>query len=380
MSDRLLIIGSGQAGITLARELRKLDKQREIVLLTADDGHFYSKPNLSNAFAQNKTAAQLVVTPVDRLQAQISVDIRPQVEVLGIDAAAHIVETSDGPVSYGQLVLAVGASPIRLPLAGAAAGDVLSINTLDDYVHFRSRLEGKRSIALIGGGLVGCEFANDLRSAGFAVQLFDIAPQLLSGLLPPSAAAFLRERLEAEGIDIHLGCRIVGIEHAEAGYRLDDAQGHSYHADLVLSAIGLRPNLALAETAGLATARGILTDRLLRTSQPDIYALGDCAEIDGLVLPYILPIMHGARALAQTLCGHETPVSFPAMPVALKVPACPGVVCPPASERFGHWQETLAPDGVRALFGEDAAPSGFALLGAATREQRELAARMPARL
>lgn len=380
MHERLVIIGSGQAGVTLAREIRKLDKQREIVLLTADDGHFYSKPNLSNAFVLNKTPSQLVVTPVDKLREQLGIDIRPHVAAHHLDAQAHVIDTSAGPLDYGQLVLAVGARPIRLPLAGKAADEILSVNTLDDYALFRTRLAGKRSVALIGGGLVGCEFANDLRSAGLDVQLFDIENQLLTGLLPTEAAAFLRRRLEATGIACHLGCRIIGIEHEEGGYRLHDALGRSYHAGLVLSAVGLRPNLTLASAAGLQTGRGILTDRLLQTSNPDIYALGDCAEIAGLVLPYILPIMHGARALAQTLCGKETPVSFPAMPVAIKLPSCPGVVCPPPGEA-GQWQESLDGEGVRALFETaDATPSGFALLGAATREQRELAGRMPARL
>ena len=161
MHERLMIIGSGQAGVTLAREIRKLDRQREIVLLTADDGHFYSKPNLSNAFALNKTPSQLVITPVDKLREQLGIDIRPHVEVHHLDTQAHVVDTSAGPLDYGQLVLAVGARPIRLPLAGKAADEILSVNTLDDYALFRTRLADKRSVALIGGGLVGCEFAND---------------------------------------------------------------------------------------------------------------------------------------------------------------------------------------------------------------------------
>lgn len=382
MNDRILIIGSGQAGITLARELRKLDKAREILVITADDGNFYAKPNLSNAFALNKSPGQLVVTPVEKLAAQLGIEIRPHTRVTAIDSPGQQLLTETGSIDYGQLVLAVGAESIRPPLAGEAADEILTINTLDDYARFREHLTGRRSVALIGGGLIGCEFANDLRIGGFEVQVFDIAPQLLGGLLPPDGADFLRKSLAAQGIVCHLSCRIISIERQEAGYRLHDALGASYCTDLVVSAIGLRPRLALAKSAGVATDRGILTDRQLRTSVANIYALGDCVEIAGEILPYILPIMHGARALARTLLGQASDISYPAMPIAIKTPACPSIVCSPPQGMAGSWKAESGKEYFRALFAEATAETinGFVLLGNATREQRELTAGMPPRL
>lgn len=146
----------------------------------------------------------------------------------------------------------------------------------------------------------------------------------------------------------------------------------------MLSAIGLQPNVALARAAGLETGAGIRTDRLLRTSEPDIYALGDCAEVDGLVLPYVIPITHGARALAKTLLGEPTEVLYPAMPVVVKTPACPAVVCPPPAPG-GDWSVSADADGVKALHrGPDGeSTDGFVLFGAHVKERMALAAQLP---
>ena len=376
--NTIVIVGSGLSGITVARELRKLDRDAPIIIVTADDGDFYSKPNLSNALAAGKSPAQLALTPAAQLATQLQAKILSHTRVDGILPAEHVLQTSAGPVSYGQLVLAVGARPIRLPLGGDAAAQVLSVNHLADYAVFRDKLEGKQRVAILGAGLIGCEFANDLRIAGLAVDVFDLAPQPLGRLLPPGAAAFFREALEAAGVRFHFNSSIAQVEQHGACYRLSDGQGETLETDLVLSAVGLKPDSELAQAAGLQINRGIVVDRKLQTSAADIYALGDCAEVDGMVLPFVLPIMQAARALAKTLCGEPSDVSYPAMPVVVKTPACPAVVCPPPAGFAGAWREEVDPQGVRALF-EDASgnPLGFALLGEAVKEKQALTARLP---
>jgi rubredoxin-NAD+ reductase len=146
----------------------------------------------------------------------------------------------------------------------------------------------------------------------------------------------------------------------------------------VLSAVGLRPRIALAQAAGLATNRGIVVGRHLATSDADIFALGDCAEVAGLVLPFVMPIMHSARALAATLAGKPTPVAYPAMPVLVKTPACPTIVSPPPAGADGEWIVTADADGVKSLF-QDASGKmlGFALNGKATAERAALAPQLP---
>ncbi|HIP52749.1 MAG TPA: FAD-dependent oxidoreductase, partial [Chromatiales bacterium] len=168
------------------------------------------------------------------------------------------------------------------------------------------------------------------------------------------------------------------VQREGEGYRIDLASGESLESDLVLSAIGLRPNVALAKAAGLKVARGIVVDRYLRTSAGDVYALGDCAEVEGLNLPFVMPLMHGARALAKTLAGTPVPVVYPPMPVVIKTPACPVVVSPPARGAVGAWQVEESEDGVRSRFlSEDGRLLGFALAGAAVEEKQTLTRELP---
>ena len=378
MNPRTLIIGSGLAGITLVRELRKQDKGRAITVVTADDGAFYSKPNLSNAFAANKRPEDMVLTPADKLERDLDIQIMTHTTVTRIDTGGRKIECTQGTLTYDQLVLAIGASQIPLPLAGDGVPDSISINSLADYTRLRSRLDGKRSIAIVGAGLIGCEFANDLRLGGFAVDVFDQIEQPMGRLLPPAAAQHLRDKLVAIGIGFHLGTRLEAIHRHGERYLLIDSQGNARPYDLVLSAIGLQPNLALAKTASLATGQGIFTDAFFRTSDPQIFALGDCVQLDELFLPYVMPIILGAKKLAATLCGKPESISYPAMPIVLKTPACPTVVSPPPNP-LGYWDTAVSEDGLRALFIDQVSgqPSGFVLQGSFTKERVVLAARMP---
>ena len=374
----ILIIGAGLAAITLVRELRKRDSAVTVTVVTADDGHFYSKPMLSNGLAAGKTAAALVMTPRETLESQLKVIIRARTRVVAIKPEAHKVVTNEGELAYGKLVLALGAQPIRLPIEGDGAVDVLSVNHIDDYARYREKLEGKRSVALLGAGLIGCEFANDLRSAGLDVEVYDIAPQPLGRLLPAEAGSLYRQGLEAAGVHFHFGVSVKTVERQKAGYRLTDSNGVVSEVDLVVSAVGLKPETALAATAGLAVNRGIVTGADLQTSVADVYALGDCVEVDGSVLPFVMPIMHQAKALAATLVGTPTVVVYPAMPVVVKTPACPAVVCPPAPGVAGQWQTVAGDDNIEAVFRDgDGRLAGFALVGSeAVKAKQSLTAQL----
>lgn len=374
----VVIVGSGLAGYTVAREFRKLDTATPLVIVTRDRGDFYSKPMLSNALAQGKGAAQLVNADRAGMASQLNAAIHADTVVTAIDPAAPKLTTSQGDIAYRDLVLAVGADPIRLPIEGDGAADVLSINDLTDYAVFRARLEGRRSVLIIGAGLIGCEFANDLFGQGYAVTLVDLADQPLGRLVTPGLGTALRTAFAAAGVDWRLGRSVQRIDRAGSGFRITLSDGEGLTADLVLSAIGLRPRLELAQGAGLATGRGIRVDRRLQTGMTHVYALGDCAEVEGLVLPFVMPIMHAARALAKTLAGQPTAVRYPAMPVVVKTPAYPVVVAPPAPGATGAWTETVTAGGVRALFhGPGGEPLGFALGGGAVAEKQALTPQLP---
>jgi rubredoxin-NAD+ reductase len=369
----IVVIGSGLAAYSVIRELRKLDRDLPLTLVTRDSGDYYSKPMLSNSLAQGKDAAGLVLTPAAEMAAQLGFTLCSQCEVSAIDAAGKRVHTSQGELPYSSLVLALGADPIRIPVQGDAADAVLSVNDIADYARFRELLVNKARIAIMGGGLIGCEFANDLASAGHVVSVIDPGPWPIASLMPEQAGKQLLAPLAALGVEWHFGTSVSRVDRAVSGYLLTLADGSQLPADLVLSAVGLRPRIALAQAAGLEVNRGIKVDAHLRSSDPAIFALGDCAEIDGKVQPFVLPIMHAARALAKTLSGCETPVEFPAMPVVVKTPAHPVAVLPVARDAAGSWQLRANSDGVKMAFLDaEQCMTGFVLTGRYAAERNEM--------
>lgn len=376
----VVILGTGLGGYTVAREFRKLDKTTPLVVISRDHAGFYSKPMLSNALAGNKTAATLVMKPADKMAAELNATVMANTAVQAIDTAAQRVRLASGEtLPYRDLVLALGADPIRLPLQGDAADTVLSVNDLDDYGRFAERLQGAKTVAILGAGLIGCEFANDLVSRGISPVVLDPADRPLSRLLPPEASARLRERLEAAGVQFRFGVAADSVNRNGRDLVVTLNDGHGLVVDLVVSAIGLRSRVDLAQAAGLAVNRGVVTDRWLATSAPHVHAVGDCAEVDGHSLPYVMPLMQQARALAATLAGTPTPVAYPCMPVMVKTPACPTIVCPPPLAAQGRWQVDTSDEACDARFtGSDGRLLGFALLGTATAQKQALAAQVPA--
>ncbi len=378
--DPIIIIGTGLAAYNLGKEFRKLDTTTPLLFITNDDGSFYSKPMLSNALAKNKTPAELANFDADKMAADLNAEIMTFTRVEGIDPKSHCVNTSQGDtLNYRKLVLAVGAKAIEPPLVGEGVELIYTVNSLQDYTAFRESVMEKRHVAIIGPGLIGCEFANDLLSAGHKVSVIGPDPLPLGRLLPAAAGEFLKDRLAAAGVNWYLGdtCSAVNKEGNE--FVLELSGGKTLRADVVLSAIGLKPDTALAEAAGLKTGRGIVVDRKLQTSDPDIYALGDCAEVEGRVLLYLMPLMQSARALAKTLAGEPTEVTYPAMPTLVKTPACPCTAAPPPAGAEGEWQIEKSEQGLKAIYIDKAGNLlGFALLGEAVNEKMALTKQLPA--
>jgi rubredoxin-NAD+ reductase len=346
---QIVIIGAGLAGYTAAREFRRLDKTTPVIVITADEGGFYSKPMLSNAFAQNKRAEQLVTQTAVQMAQQLSANIVTGTRVINIDTAAKTVDTTAGTYEYGKLVIAVGAQPIRLPIAGDAADQILSVNHIADYAAFRAAITkfgqaGAARVTILGAGLIGCEFADDLSGAGHAVTLIDPNAVPLAALAAPALSEGLQAALAAKGVTLKLGTTAAAVDRAGDALRVTLANGAEFETDIVLSAVGLRPDLRLAQASKLSTGRGIIVDATGRASAPDVYALGDCAEYtaDGgtRTLPYIAPLMTAARAIARTLVGELTGIDLKAAPVIVKTPSYPLALVPPPLHAVagGSWQ------------------------------------------
>lgn len=377
----IVIIGTGLAGYNLAKEIRKLDAERPLLLLTSDDGRSYSKPMLSTGYTKNKDADGLAMAGVEQMRESLKADVRTGVRVNAIDRAAKTILVDGETIAYGALVLALGADVFRPELGGDGGERVLAVNDLDDYARFRTAAAGKKKIVIIGGGLIGCEFANDLSNGGYQVEVVEPVGRVLPTLLPERASAAVANGLESLGVKFHFGHSVKGVWKKDDGVEVELSNGERLAGDLVLSAIGLRPRVSLAQTAGLEVGRGVKVDRCLRSSDASIYALGDCAEVEGKVLLYVLPLMAAARALAKTLTGTDTAVQYPAMPVQIKTPVCPVIVSPVAPGTEGSWEVEAEGNDVRAVFRSPVGDVlGFALTGAraaSPAEKTELTKLLP---
>ncbi|MGD8567929.1 MAG: FAD-dependent oxidoreductase [Gammaproteobacteria bacterium] len=374
----IVIIGSGLAGYNLAKEIRKLDDKVPLQIITADSGESYSKPMLSNALSKGKSPAQLVMSSAEQMAGQLGASIQTNTRVETIDTADRILVTDAGDVEYNELVLAVGARQIDPSLAGDAAANVITVNNLDEYRHFRDALETAQHVGIIGPGLIGCEFANDLVSQQKQVTIIGPSLYPLDRLLPGAVGELVKQKLQAAGVHWRLGALASSVDQHDSQYRIAMNDGSHVDVDLVLSAVGLKPDTALAQHAGITINRGIVVDRTLQTSAPHVYALGDCIEIDGLVLPFVLPLMNAARTLAKTLTGNVTQIRYPAMPVIVKTPAHPIVVSPPPVDDEGEWDIDIDDEGARAVFQcADGSIAGFVLTGDKVAEKQKLTKLLP---
>ncbi|MEB0077886.1 FAD-dependent oxidoreductase [Pseudomonas sp. CCI3.2] len=370
MNAPVVIVGTGLAGYNLAREFRKLDSDTPLLLISADDGRSYSKPMLSTGFGKNKEADGLSMAEPGAMAEQLKAEVRTHTCVSGIDPGHQRLWIGEEAVYYRDLILAWGAETVRVPLEGDANDLVFPINDLEDYARFRTAAAGKRRVVILGAGLIGCEFANDLIVGGYEVDLVAPCEQVMPTLLHPAAAAAVQAGLEGLGARFHLGPVLARLLRTEQGLEAHLSNGEVLPCDVVVSAIGLRPRVDLAAAAGLQTDRGVTVDRYLKTSHANIYALGDCAQVDGLNLLYVMPLMTCARALAQTLSGNPTAVNYGPMPITVKTPVCPLVVSPPPRGIEGVWTVEGQGADIKALCHDvDGKLLGYALTGTAVMEK-----------
>ncbi|KMN17432.1 FAD-dependent oxidoreductase [Pseudomonas weihenstephanensis] len=381
MNAPVVIVGTGLAGYNLAREFRKLDSETPLLLITADDGRSYSKPMLSTGFGKNKDADGLSMASPGAMAEQLNAQVRTHTRISGIDPGHKQLWIGEEAVPYRDLILAWGAQTVQVTVEGDAQDAIYPINDLEDYARFRTAAAGKRRVLILGAGLIGCEFANDLIAGGYDVDLVAPCEQVMPTLLHPAAAAAVQTALEGIGARLHLGPILTRLQHSADGVEAHLSDGSVLRCDVVVSAIGLRPRTDLAAAAGIRVNRGIEVDRLLKTSHANIFALGDCAQVEGLSLLYVMPLMSCARALAKTLAGNPTAVSYGAMPITVKTPVCPLVVSPVPPGYEGVWSvEGSGPDIKAVCRDADGKLLGYALTGEAVREKLALNKELPALL
>lgn len=277
----IVIVGGGLAGATAAKTLRAQGHGGSVILLAAERHHPYLRPPLSKEYLRGQAKDDaLPVVPAD-WYAENDVELRLGAAVTGIDPAARTVTIGDGrTLDYAALLLATGARPRRLPLPGSDLEGVSTFRTLDDCLRLRAGLaRGGRNVVMIGSGWIGMELAAAASGYGNSVTLLGLEQVPLEAAIGRGLGGFFRSLHEANGVRFRLPASAAGINGQSGRVTgvVTDA-GEVLPADLVIIAVGVVPEVSLAEAAGIALQNGILTDASLRTSAPGIFAAGDAAN------------------------------------------------------------------------------------------------------
>ena len=277
MNQHIVIIGAGECGGRAALSLRERGFTGSLTLIGSEALAPYERPPLSKD-AIVLEAKPKFVAEADRY-ASLAIDLRLGVSATGLDRGQGRVALSDGAfVSYDKLLLATGARPRELPTTSSPSERVRTLRSHADAASIRSCLGPGRKMAIIGGGFIGLELAASARRLGTSVTLIEGLPRILSRGVPLEIAEIVASRHQAEGVDILCNARIVGIEQTGSIVRVLLEDGSAIEADILVVGIGSIPNMEIAAKAGLAVDNGIAVDTHLQTSDPDIYAAGDCCS------------------------------------------------------------------------------------------------------
>nr|AQT39210.1 NirB1 [Streptomyces sp.] len=300
---RVVVIGAGLAGVRLARRLGELGMSASDVVLVGEEEHRpYNRVLLAEVLA-GRYAPEVIALPApDRL-------VRARAE--RIDRAERIVHCSDGSsIRFDSLVLATGSNPVLPPLRGLFTPDhelpegVHAFRTMDDCLGLSKAVRPGSRAVVIGGGLLGVSAARALAVRGAQVVLAQQSERLMERQLDPGASALVLRHLKELGVEVHTECRVRDVRCVGGAVRsVEMSDGYALDADLVVLACGVHPRVGLAQDAGLAVHKGILVDDELRTSDPYIRALGDCAQHQGTIYGLATPALEQADALAELLAG-----------------------------------------------------------------------------
>ena len=346
MSDGIVIIGSGFAARQLVKNIRKQDTHIPLTLIAADSMDEYNKPDLSHVVSRGQRADDLTLQTAGEFAEQYHLRLFPYTWVSDLDAAAKVVKSQDREWRYDKLVLATGAAPFIPPVPGHEL--MLTLNSQREYGAAQSQLHDAQRVLIVGGGLIGCELAMDFCRAGKAVTVVDNSASVLSALMPPEVSSRLQHRLTDMGVHLMLKTQLAGLEQTADGIRVSLDRQRSVTVDAVVAAAGLRPETALARHVGLLIRRGVVVNNRLQTSDPAIYALGDCAEINGSVLPFLQPILLSAMCLAKNLLSQASELTLPPMLVKVKTPDLPLHLAGDTRREDLTWNIVAANDGLVA--------------------------------
>lgn len=312
--QQVVIIGAGLAGWSVVDAIRALDKDVGVTMIAADKGDRYHKPMLSAAFSQQKTAADLIRFTAEQAAEKAAIKLLPNTTVLSIDSKNRKLGLSNGELGYDKLVMAVGAAPAIPPtIESDNVWHINDITNFDKIAQALSATSSSKHIAVIGAGMIGTEIAEDLTKAGHKISLLDMNKAPLASMLPEIASNKIKAALVDQGIDFIGNSRVDEVVYlADGGYQITVTECSSgseqqLTVDHLLVSTGLKVKETLPRSAGLAFDRvaGIeVQEATLQSSDPDIYAIGDCMSIAGVPCRYVAPLRAQASTIAEHLLAH----------------------------------------------------------------------------
>jgi len=313
---RLVVVGNGMAGMACLEQILKHQPRYQVTVF-GDETHVnYNRIMLSSVLAGEKAADDIVINPVEWYQRQ-SIDLRVGVRIVDVDAEAKTVTGADGSVTpYDTLLLATGSSAFMPPIEGLHTDGVLAFRTLDDTREMLRRARPGLKAVVIGGGLLGLEAARGLQVQGCHVTVVHLASTLMERQLDPDGGQYLVGKIQDMGMQVLLGrttTAILGDGHVEGVALSDDT---CLDAELVVVAAGIRPNVELGLKAGLDVTRGIVVNDYMETSDPDIFAVGECVEHRGVCYGLVAPLFEQGKVLAATMTGNRGPTYTGTVPAA----------------------------------------------------------------
>ena len=281
----IAIVGGGLAGATVATELRERGYEGPVTIYAGESHLPYERPPLSKGVLLGNDEPDSVFVHDAAWYRSHDVVVQQATLVMAIDPARHVLGTASGEEPYEKLVLATGSQPRHMRLADDCGKPVVYLRTIEDCRRLREALAASPKVVVVGGGWIGLEVAAAARSAGCSVTVFEMGAQPLHAVLGPEIGKAFADLHRGHGVDLRLGAAVTAEDLAEA--------------DLVVVGIGAVPSVGLAADAGLAVDNGVLVDAQLRTSAPDVYAIGDIANHDHPVLGHRVRVEHWDNAIEQ---------------------------------------------------------------------------------
>jgi nitrite reductase (NADH) large subunit len=298
----ILILGNGAAGATTAEEIRKIDTQCAITVVSDEDRYFYSRPRVIELLSGKVTPEQILIRKKEWYEAN-NIRLMLGTKAVGLNIPEKTVFLSNGEsIVYDRLVLALGSNSFVPPFKGAQSPGVFTLRTIDDAEKIIEYSAGRKSAAVIGGGLLGIEAANSLLGRGLSITVIEFFERLLPRQLDTESALILKELLENKGLKFMLGMQTEELAGTEGAVKVKFKNADDFSAGMVVISAGVRPNTGITEGTGIAKNKGIIIDNFGRTNIDDIYACGDVTEHNGI--PYC--IWPAAREQAAAVARHIT--------------------------------------------------------------------------